>query len=91
MTRKTYDRALKALPVTQHEKIWTPYIEWTFSLSIPSTVKSIIHRYTKINPDVRERYVDYLIQNEEVNEVCYELQKIVDDERFVSESGKSKY
>ena len=73
LTRKTYDRALKALPVTQHDKIWSPYIEWTFSLSIPATVKSIVHRYTKINPDVRERYVQYLIENEEVDEVSYEL------------------
>jgi len=64
---------LKALPVTQHEMIWSPYIEWTFKQKVPDTVKTIINRFTKINPDIKERYVDYLILNNEINEACFVL------------------
>jgi len=38
-TRRVYDRALQVLPVTQHQLIWTPYIEWATSIAeiCPST------------------------------------------------------
>lgn len=28
LTRQIYDRALKSLPVTQHDRIWKKYCEW---------------------------------------------------------------
>ena len=27
-TRRTFDRALKALPLSQHDKIWKVYVKW---------------------------------------------------------------
>ncbi|VDM38472.1 unnamed protein product [Toxocara canis] len=36
-TRRVFDRALRALPVTQHERIWPLYIKFVTSHTIPET------------------------------------------------------
>lgn len=41
--------------------IWNKYIEWAFSIKMIDTVKNVINRYIKINPDIRERYAEYLL------------------------------
>ena len=28
LTRRTFDRALQALPITQHDRVWNLYLEW---------------------------------------------------------------
>eukprot|EP01035_Chromulina_nebulosa_P019107 gene19107-24941_t len=39
-TRRTFDRAIKALPITQHQEVWDNYINWTKSFGvIETTVK----------------------------------------------------
>ncbi len=91
-TRQTYDRALESLPVTQHHKIWEPYSAWAITLTeVPKTAKSIIKRYLRYNPDFAENYVDFLVKVQEYDEAALYLTKIIDDQQYVSNAGKSKY
>ncbi|KAJ8956855.1 hypothetical protein NQ318_014270, partial [Aromia moschata] len=69
-TRKVFDRALRALPVTQHHRIW-PYL--------------------KLSPESAEEYVDYLTETGKLDEAAIVLAKIVNDENFISQHGKSKH
>ncbi len=50
LTRKTYDRALTSLPVTQHDKIWPFYVKWALSGPFTSTTNHVLTRYCKIDP-----------------------------------------
>jgi len=89
LTRQTFDRALMALPVTQ---IWEVYKEWANSLEqLPLTAKSILKRYLKLNPDYTESYVEYLTRVEHWDEAAVYVKKILDDQGYVSPTGKSKY
>ena len=38
-TRKTFDRALQALPITQHKDLWEAYVEWAKSVDAGGRTK----------------------------------------------------
>ena len=62
-TRRTFDRALKALPITQHDRIWKSYVKWACDErnGIFDTAIRVWRRYLKLEPGERESYVDFLI------------------------------
>ena len=37
LTRRTFDRALQALPITQHARLWKPYLKWVRSFGVWQT------------------------------------------------------
>ncbi|BBH02677.1 Tetratricopeptide repeat-like superfamily protein [Prunus dulcis] len=45
-TRRTFDRALCALPVTQHDGIWDPYLEFVSRKGIPIETSLRLYRRT---------------------------------------------
>ncbi len=48
-TRKTFDRALRALPITQHDKIWPAYLHFVNSHdNVPETAIRVYRRYLKV-------------------------------------------
>lgn len=48
-TRHAFDRALRALPVTQHERIWDLYIKFVKQPFVPSeTAVRVWRRYIKV-------------------------------------------
>ncbi|CDW87965.1 pre-mrna-splicing factor syf1-like [Stylonychia lemnae] len=91
-TRKIYDRALVALPVTQHQLIWDQYIIWASSLEdYTETACNIYRRYIDFKPEDTEYYVDYLLKNENLEEALDLYLKILEDDGFVSAKGKTRY
>jgi pre-mRNA-splicing factor SYF1 len=47
-TRRTFDRALAALPVTQHDRLWIIYLKFITQPEIPmDTAFRIYRRYLK--------------------------------------------
>lgn len=85
-TRRTFDRALRALPITQHNRIWTMYVRWVSDseLDIFGTAVRVWRRYLKLNPGERESYVDFLVERQEYNEAARQLAIICGDTSFVS-------
>ncbi|KAF7493717.1 Pre-mRNA-splicing factor SYF1 [Sarcoptes scabiei] len=90
-TRRTFDRALQALPITQHNKIWPLYLKFIKSFDLPETSIRIYRRYLKLLPEEAEEYIQYLISIEQYNEAAMKLIEIINDDNFVSKQGKSKH
>ena len=51
-TRRTFDRALRALPLTQHSRIWPLYIKFIQSHKLPETALRVYRRYLKVSRDM---------------------------------------
>jgi len=83
-TRKAYDRALQALPITQHHMIWEQYIEWAVEFGVPETAVRVYRRYLMFDPAFREDFVEYLETNGHFAEAAQQLVVCIDDENFVS-------
>ena len=47
-TRRTFDRALQALPLTQHSRIWPLYVQFIRSHNLPETAIRVYRRYLKV-------------------------------------------
>ena len=88
-TRRTFDRALKALPITQHDRIWKSYVKWACDErnGIFDTAIRVWRRYLKLEPGERESYVDFLIRHKKYNEAARQLALICEDDKFVSKKN----
>jgi pre-mRNA-splicing factor SYF1 len=89
-TRRTFDRALRALPVTQHNRIWRLYKGFARSASGPTAVK-IWARYMQIHPENAEEYIELLIEMGQYTEAVKVFMEILDNQRFQSKNGKSNF
>lgn len=90
-TRRTFDRALQALPVTQHDRIWPLYIDFIKMHEIPETGIRVFKRYLKLQPEFAEDYIDYVRRIGRLDDAAVKLAEIVKDEKFFSREGKSKF
>lgn len=90
-TRRTFDRGLQALPITQHSRIWPLYLEFIKSYDIPESAIRVYSRFLKLQPESAESYVSYLLSINRLDEAAVKLAEIVNDDRFVSREGKSKF
>uniref|UniRef100_A0A8B9H3R0 Pre-mRNA-splicing factor SYF1 n=1 Tax=Astyanax mexicanus TaxID=7994 RepID=A0A8B9H3R0_ASTMX len=90
-SRRTFDRALRALPITQHSRIWPLYLKFARNLPLPETAIRVYRRYLKLSPENTEEYIDYLRSVGRLDEAAVRLAAVVNDESFVSKEGKSNY
>lgn len=89
--RQLFDRALRALPVTQHNRVWPLYFQFLNKYDIPETGVRVYRRYLKLSPEDSEEYINYLVKFDRLDEAAQQLASIVDNEHFVSKSGKSNH
>lgn len=90
-SRHVFDRALRALPITQHHRIWPLYLSFLKKFDVPETAVRVYRRYLKLFPEDAEEYIEYLINADRLDEAAQQLANIVDDENFVSKHGKSNH
>jgi len=90
-TRQAFDRALRALPITQHLRIWPKYLAFVNMYEIPETAVRVYRRYIKLEPENTEAYIDYLMDIGWLDEAAVKLAAIIDEENFVSKKGKSNH
>ncbi|XP_038206702.1 pre-mRNA-splicing factor syf1 homolog [Zerene cesonia] len=90
-TRKALDSALRALPITQHHRIWPLYLSFLKKHDIPETAVRVFRRYLKLCPEDTEEYIDYLISIDKLDEAAVKLAQIVNNENFQSKHGKSNH
>ncbi|CAG9759678.1 unnamed protein product [Ceutorhynchus assimilis] len=90
-TRKVFDRALRALPVTQHHRIWPLYLKFVSKHDIPETSVRVFRRYLKLFPENREEFVEFLQKIDRLDEASVILAKCVNNDNFISRNGKSKH
>ncbi|KAI7861600.1 hypothetical protein BDF14DRAFT_1866915, partial [Spinellus fusiger] len=90
LTRHTFDRALRALPVTQHARIWELYLKFAEAAGGETAIR-VLRRYLKLEPSHIEPYVDMLIKLGRYDEAAVKLVTVMNDSKFVSIRGKSQY
>ena len=91
-TKTIFNKALQAIPITQHKKLWDIYIPYIESLSNCHKTKiEIFKRYIKFNPDYKEKFINFLIGIKEFNTAIYYIIEILNDENFYSKENKSQY
>lgn len=89
-TRRTFDKALRALPVTQHNRIWKLYKSFANSASGETAIK-IWARYMQIHPEDAEDYIEILAENGRYVEAVKWYIKILDNPKFKSKNAKSEF
>ncbi|KAF5830373.1 protein prenylyltransferase [Dunaliella salina] len=85
--RRTFDRALAALPITQHDRVWVLYLP-----GVPvDTAIRVYRRYLKLEPEHAEEYIAYLKAKNRWGEAAQKLAELLNDDTFRSLEGKSKH
>jgi len=90
-TRHVYDRALRSLPITQHDKIWKQYLSFVKEAKVPEMACRVFRRFLKLEPNEVEDYVEFLLKHDQWNEAAALLAKALNRDSFVSRKGKSKH
>ena len=89
-SRRVFDRALRALPVTQHHRIWTRYRPFAVSASGETAIK-IWRRYVQLHPEDMEDFVELLIDQQHYNEAARKHLDILNNRKFRSKYGKGPF
>ncbi len=89
-TRRTFDRALRALPITQHNRIWARFRPFANSASGDTAIK-IWRRYMQIHPEDSEDYITLLVELGQYTEAVKKYMDILNDPKFRSKHGKSNF
>ena len=90
ITRRTFDRALRALPITQHNRIWALYRPFATSASGDTVIK-IWRRYIQIHPEDSEEFIDLLIEMGQYTEAVKKYMDILNNPKFRSKNVKSNF
>lgn len=91
-TRRTFDRALCALPVTQHDRIWEIYLKFVEQKGLPiETSLRVYRRYLKYDPSHIEEFIEFLVNSELWQEAAERLASVLNDDQFFSIKGKTKH
>ncbi|KAI3408343.1 TPR_REGION domain-containing protein [Psidium guajava] len=91
-TRRTFDRALCALPVTQHDRIWEPYLVFVSQRGMPiETPLRVYRRYLKYDPSHIEDFIEFLVNSRLWQEAAERLASVLNDDQFFSIKGKTKH
>ncbi|KAI9355904.1 pre-mRNA-splicing factor syf1 [Zopfochytrium polystomum] len=91
ITRHTFDRALKALPITQHPIIWDLYLKFARRCGGETAVR-VWRRYLRLDGEnAAEDYVELLLESlnpPRYAEAARVLATVLEDSKFVSRKGK---
>lgn len=79
-TRHVFDRALRALPITQHHRIWRPYLEFVKQVGLPQIAVRVYRRYLMLEPGNREEYLAYLCSIRHFEEASQQLVMLIDNQ-----------
>ncbi|KAF4971163.1 hypothetical protein FSARC_1885 [Fusarium sarcochroum] len=90
LTRRTFDRALRALPISQHNRIWAAYRPFANSAAGETAVK-IWRRYMQVHPEDAEDFIELLTQASLYTEAALKFIDILNNARFNSKHGKGHY
>lgn len=89
-TRRTFDKALRALPITQHNRIWALFRPFANSASGDTAIR-IWRRYMQIHPEDAEDFIELLIENGRYTEAVRKYIDILNNPKFRSKNTKSNF
>src|SRR5271170_3895235 len=89
-TRRAFDDAMRALPLTQHDRIWKLYISFAKSASGITAIR-VWKRYMQVQPELREDFISLLHDLHAYSEAARQYIIILNDPEFKSRQNKSNY
>lgn len=90
-TREAFDRALQALPISQHDLVWPQFLKFARKEGVPVRTRAgIYRRYVMYDPSEVEEYVEVLVRGGVYGEAALRLAKAIEDSKFFSKRGKTK-
>ncbi|KAG2647145.1 pre-mRNA-splicing factor SYF1-like [Panicum virgatum] len=91
-SRRAFDRALRALPVTQHDRIWPLYLRLASLPACPvETSLRVFRRYLQFDPSHAEDFINFLISANRWQEAADRLASVLNDDGFRSVKGKTRH
>lgn len=89
-TRRTFDRALRALPITQHNRIWMLYRPFVHSAGGETAVK-VWRRYIQLHPEHVEEFIELLEREGKYTEAVQQYIAILNNPKFKSREAKGPF
>jgi pre-mRNA-splicing factor SYF1 len=86
-TRRVFDRALRALPVAQHQRIWDEYLKWVRAVRVPRMAVRVYRRYLKLEPTRVEEYIAFLLEEGEWREAAHQLARVLDSPELTRDAA----
>lgn len=90
LARRTFDRALRALPITQHNRIWALYRPFANAAAGKTAVR-IWRRYMQVHPEDAEDFIELLVETGSYTEAAKRYIEVLNNTRFSSKHGKGHY
>ncbi|EME40975.1 hypothetical protein DOTSEDRAFT_74506 [Dothistroma septosporum NZE10] len=90
LTRRTFDRALRALPITQHNRVWALYRPFANSAGGDTAVK-VWRRYIQLHPENVEEFIELLVNEGKYTEAIQRYIEILNDPKFKSKEAKGPF
>ncbi|XP_062189952.1 uncharacterized protein LOC133892983 [Phragmites australis] len=88
--RRAFDRALRALPVTQHDRIWPLYLRLASIQACPvETSLRVFRRYLQFDRSHAENFINFLISANRWQEAADRLASVLNEDGFRSVKGKT--
>ncbi|DAZ95273.1 TPA: hypothetical protein N0F65_007763 [Lagenidium giganteum] len=78
--RHAFDRALRALPITQHARIWPEYLAFVKASGVWQTAVRVYRRYLQLEPTKREEFVTFLVSVEQYEEASTQLVLLINQQ-----------
>ncbi|KAJ1958997.1 pre-mRNA-splicing factor syf1 [Dipsacomyces acuminosporus] len=89
-TRRAFDRALRALPITQHDRIWPMYLKFACKVG-GITADKVYARYLNMWPGQAESWIDWCVESQRWKEAASQLIAVLDDPGFKSPRGTTNF
>ncbi|KDE06272.1 pre-mRNA-splicing factor SYF1 [Microbotryum lychnidis-dioicae p1A1 Lamole] len=94
--RRTFDRALRTLPSTLHDRIWKIYLDWAQNVVGGETAVRVWRRYLKCDPAPTAYYVQILLNLSpprplEASKLLLNLFQRAQNNEYKDPDGKSAY
>lgn len=90
LTRRTFDRALRAIPISQHNRLWKSYRPFAISASGDTCIK-IWTRYMQVHPEDAEELIELLVRMERYTEAVQKYIDIINTPNFKSKEAKGPF
>lgn len=76
-SRRTFDRALSSLPVTQHYEVWEMYVDWCKHINISDMSITVLKRFAMFNNSGYEQFLTHLLETQQFSQVVLSLTEAV--------------
>lgn len=91
LLRKTFNKSLQSLPITQHDRMWECYLPLIRNLGSIETVDDAYRRFLKLHPEHVEDACEFFIDKNATKKAAFYLTKLLEDPDFKSLNNRTKY